>query len=88
MLATWANSRDEWARYIVRTVLSTGRPLTLDNAEHAYQLFRQEKLVDERELQVEPPLEIEASSDTAERPLAIVRISDVTGVNALAPLGR
>lgn len=82
-LADWANRSDEWARFIVRQVLSTGRPLPSNDVDHAYNLFRQEKSLDERILPPEAPLEIEASQDVADLPLAITKVSDVTGVNAL-----
>ncbi len=82
-LAEWANQQDEWLRSIVRVVLSTGRPLPPGEVENVYSLFRQEEALDKRELPVEPKLELEAGSDEAELPLAITKISNVSGVNAL-----
>jgi len=82
-LATWANEQDEWLRFIVRHVLSSGRPSTEAVLEQAYALFRQEKSLDPRLLPVEPPLAVEARDEDAELPLAITRLADVTGVNAL-----
>ena len=84
-LADWANGNDEWSRFIVRQVLSTGRPLSPNDIDHAYDLFRQEKSLNERELPAEPPLEVQTRPDEAELPLAITKISEVTGVNALIP---
>ena len=84
-LADWANGNDEWSRFIVRQVLSRGRPLSPNDIDHAYDLFRQEKSLNERELPAEPPLEVQIRPDEAELPLAITKISEVTGVNALIP---
>jgi hypothetical protein len=41
-LATWANSQDEWVRYIVRHILNTGTALSDTEVDYAYTLFRQE----------------------------------------------
>lgn len=82
-LATWANAQDEWLRHIVRHVLSSGRALTDDEAEGAYQLFRQEKALDHRVLDSEPAISIDGRQDDAELPLLITKVSDVTGVNAI-----
>ena len=84
-LATWANGQDEWVRYIARQVLSTGRPLTDGDVDTAHALFRQEKGLDERTLPTEDPLSVESSEEDSELPLAIARLSEVTGVNAIVP---
>jgi len=85
MLATWANGADEWARHIVRHVLSTGRSLSGDQINAACQLFRQEKALDERSLPAEEPLAVAASEAEVEEPLSLTKISEVVGVNALEP---
>jgi hypothetical protein len=82
-LATWANSQDGWLRYIVRQVLSTGRPLVGEDRATAYVLFRQEKSLDERTLPVEAALTADAQEADAELPLAITKLSGVIGVNAI-----
>lgn len=82
-LATWANDQDEWLRFIVRHVLSSGRSLAEEVLGEAYALFRQEKGLVSRSLPVEPPLAVEAHDEDAELPLAITKLSDVIGVNAL-----
>lgn len=83
MLAEWANENDEWIRHVVRQVLSTGRPLTAEDAEQAYQLFRQEKSLDPRTEPEVPALTMAASAEEADEPLVITKLSNVTGVNAL-----
>jgi energy-coupling factor transporter ATP-binding protein EcfA2 len=85
ILADWANDNDEWIRFVVRQVLDTGLALSPEDAEDAYQLFRQEKAFDERTAPVIPPLTTVASPDEADEPLTIEKLSDVTGVNALVP---
>lgn len=81
--AAWANDSDEWVRYLVGQVLSGRCAACADDIEHAYQLLRQEKAIDERVLPVVAPLAIDQTSDDAEEPLSILKIADITGVNAL-----
>jgi recombinational DNA repair ATPase RecF len=83
--AAWANSQSEWIRHIVRKVIGSGRALSDDDIDMAYNLFRQEKGLDERVLPKEPPLSVDPSTESAEAPLTIVRLSEVHGVNALVP---
>jgi energy-coupling factor transporter ATP-binding protein EcfA2 len=84
-LADWANQSDEWVRFVVRQVLSTGRTLATIDVDSAYQLFRQEKSLDKRVLPPEALLEVEATEDVADLPLTITKVSGVTGVNAIVP---
>lgn len=84
-LAAWANGQDEWVRYIVRQVLSAGRPLPDGDVDTTYALFRQEKGLDERTLPAEDPLAVESKEEDSELPLAISKLSEVTGVNAIVP---
>lgn len=83
VLAAWANEQDEWVRSIVRRVLSSGRALEGDDLAAAYEHFRQEKGLDERILPVEPDLAVDATEEDAELPLAVTKLSEVAGVNAL-----
>lgn len=87
LLSEWANEADEWVRYIVRQVLTGAGPLGADEAALAYDLFRQEKAFDARNLPAEGPLATLKSEDEAIEPLALTSISDVTGVNALTAGG-
>lgn len=83
LLADWANAKDEWVRLLVAEVIATARPVGESMADKAYQLFRQEKALDERELPVVPQLNIEARQDESAPPLTLTRISEVHGINAL-----
>lgn len=83
ILAAWANSNDEWVRLLVSEVIATGRPVPATTIEKAYQLFRQEKAVDERVLPTVGDLSTESRQDEKAAPLTLVRLSEVRGVNAL-----
>ncbi|MFL0503544.1 AAA family ATPase [Kocuria rhizophila] len=83
LLSEWANSSDEWVRYIVRHVLTGAGPLSNDEAAGAYALFRQEKAFDKRELPTEGALATLESEDEAIEPLILTSIANVAGVNAL-----
>lgn len=87
MLSEWANSSDEWVRYIVRHVLTGGAPLGSEEETEAYALFRQEKAFDTRELPAEEPLATLEREDEAIEPLKLTTLSDVVGVNALVEGG-
>lgn len=84
-LAKWANASDEWVRFVVRQVLSSGQPLDTDALDSAYELFRQEKSFDNRALPKEAELETSVADDAKEDPLVITRLADVHGVNAIVP---
>jgi hypothetical protein len=87
LLSEWANSSDEWVRYIVRQVLSGGGPLAAEDTSVAYSLFRQEKAFDSRELPTEERLATPAREDEVIEPLTLTSLSEVTGVNALVEGG-
>ncbi|WP_246540870.1 AAA family ATPase [Mycobacterium spongiae] len=87
LLSEWANSSDEWVRFIVRHVLQGGGPLESDEEANAYALFRQEKGFDIREFPVEQPLSTFEGEDEAIEPLTLTSLSDVAGVNALVEGG-
>lgn len=83
LLANWANGSDEWVRFLAGDVLSTGRPVSDGAVAQAYELFRQEKALNERILPVVAELSVEARRDEAAPPLSITKLSDIHGVNAL-----
>lgn len=85
LLAEWANSGDEWVRLLVSEVLASGRPVGTTVIDRAYELFRQEKALDDRTLPVVDELSTEAPHDESAPPLSVVRMSEVRGVNALVP---
>ncbi|MBB1496485.1 AAA family ATPase [Propioniciclava sp. MC1595] len=85
VLAAWANEQDEWVRAIVRQVLNSGRALPAAALDAAHSLFRQEKGIDERTLPSEAPLAVDLTEEDAALPLAVTKLSEVTGVNAIVP---
>lgn len=82
-LGRWANDQDEWVRLIVSEVIATGHPANSSIIDSAYQLLRQEKAIDDRQLPTIPKLTIEARQDESALPLSLSRLSEVRGVNAL-----
>lgn len=85
LLAKWANASDEWVRLLVAEVIASGRPVGESTIDRAHQLFRQEKALDERTLPAVEQISTEARQDETAPPLSVVRLSEVRGVNALAP---
>lgn len=85
VLAAWANRGDEWIRYLVGQVLNTERPVVESDVDYAYQLFRQSKALDKRTLPAQPELAVDVAEAEVEASLAITKLSDVQGVNALVP---
>lgn len=85
LLAQWANENDEWVRVLVGEVIATGRAVGESVITQAHQHFRQEKALDERVLPAVPHLSTEARQDESAPPLALSRLSEVRGVNALSP---
>lgn len=85
LLAKWANSGDEWVRFLVSEVIASGRPVGEATIEKAYQLFRQEKALESRTLPAVDQLSVESRQDEAAPSLSIDRLSGVRGVNALVP---
>lgn len=83
MLADWANNQDEWVRYLVSEIILSGGPVSASGIDYAYQLFRQEKTLEQRTLPQVEPLTIESSQDETAPELTLTRISKVRGVNAL-----
>lgn len=83
LLSNLANGQDEWLRRIIRLVLASAKPCTETDVRGAYELFRQEKQLDDRTLPSEPELVLEADDQEADEELALVSLSKVVGVNAI-----
>ncbi|SRR6266446_1642249 len=82
-LAEWANLKDEWTRRIVRLVLASGKPPSEADIAKVYQLFLEEKRLEPRTIPVEEPIASAATVAEREDALALTRLSDVVGVNAI-----
>jgi energy-coupling factor transporter ATP-binding protein EcfA2 len=85
LLAVWANERDEWVRSLVGEIIQSGAPVSESQIAGAYELFRQEKGLDVRTLEIVEPLSVDATTDETAPPLTISRLSEVESVNALVP---
>jgi energy-coupling factor transporter ATP-binding protein EcfA2 len=85
LLADWANANDEWVRLLVAEVIATGGPVSTSTIDKAYQVFRQEKALDRRELPAVEKIDLIARQDESAPPLTLTRLSEVHGVNALVP---
>lgn len=85
VLAHWANSADEWVRFIVRCVLTSGSAATEDEINAAYGLFREEKGLDDRVSPEQPEIAATPAEDDSTSLLTIKQLSEVQGVNALVP---
>ena len=83
LLADFANESDDWVRYLVADVLANGVSAPEAMIADAYDLFRQEKALEERVLPTVPQIATAATETEKTAPLSIVRLSDVHGVNAL-----
>src|SRR5450755_1781020 len=69
LLAAWANDQDEWVRSIAGEVIQSGVALTESQIDSAYELFRQEKGLDERTLDTVESLAVDATVDETAPPL-------------------
>ena len=85
LLAIWANEKDEWVRSLVGEIIQSGAPASETQVDSAYELFRQEKGLDERTLESVESLGTDATIDETSPPLSISSLSEVQGVNALVP---
>ena len=86
-LAQWANGSDEWVRRLVRQVLGSSGPVSEHEQASIYQLLLEEKGIDDRTLQTEPPLASPAQPLAQSEPFHLARISNIRGVNALVEGG-
>lgn len=87
LLASWGNEKDEWVRSVVGNVIQGGVALTEAQIEGAYELFRQEKGLEERTAPIVEPLAVDTTVDETAPTLTITKLSEVQGVNALVPGG-
>ncbi|MDO4900568.1 AAA family ATPase [Actinomyces sp.] len=85
LLAEWANDNQEWLRSLVAEVIARGRPVEGATIDNAYQLFRQENGLDVRLLPAVDKINVTDQRDESLPSLYLTRISEVHGVNALAP---
>lgn len=85
ILATWANSQQNWVRAVVGEIIDTRAPLSANALEPGYALFLAENKLSSDEPSDVPSLEPGDSEASSGPALTIQRISDVRNVNRLAP---
>lgn len=85
LLADWANTNEEWVRFLVSEVIASRGRLDDLTIGKIYQLLRQENALDRRTLAVVEKLDTESRQDESAPPLTLIRLSEVHGVNALVP---
>lgn len=84
-LIDWANAQESWVRALVAEALATGKPLTGAALDRLYAQLLVEKGLATGEPREAPPLAAPSRAPaTAADALALVRLSGVHGVNALA----
>lgn len=84
ILIAWANEQDHWVRAIVSEVIAARRELADKSIEAAYALLLAEKGLSNDSAPNQPLLSAEAAPEENADDLRIVRLSGLTGVNALA----
>jgi hypothetical protein len=84
LLVEWANAQDHWVRQLVAEVLSSGARPSADAIDAIFAAFLAEKDLSDETAAVVPPLMLEEAAEAAAEALLITRLSEVTGVNALA----
>ncbi len=85
LLIDWANEQDNWIRSIVSEVLATRRPVAEQTLDAAYTMFLAEKHLSDDPPPVVPMLGAGDASEETFDDLRLTRISNVAGVNAIAP---
>jgi hypothetical protein len=85
MLIQWANAQDHWVRAIVAELLTTGEPLADPQLAHHFERMMREKQLLDGEITEVPQLGALTASVGQTHSLKLTALSDVRGVNALAP---
>lgn len=86
ILVAWANRQSRWVRFVVREVLAAEGPVGETTIDQAFSIFLADEqiAVDAGDVDV-PPLSNVVGGATASMPVRLLKLSDVQGVNALAP---
>jgi recombinational DNA repair ATPase RecF len=84
LLIDWANEQDHWVRAIVTEVIAARRALSDASVAAAYDMFLAEKGLSSAAPPAAPLLAQGATATENTEELRLTRLSNVTGVNALA----
>jgi hypothetical protein len=85
LLVDWANKQDAWVRHLVREIMSSRRPLGDDQADELYDAYLVEKGLADGTAPADAPLPYPTDGLAATETLRLVRMAEVSGVNALTP---
>ncbi|MCY3894537.1 MAG: AAA family ATPase [Acidimicrobiaceae bacterium] len=86
ILVRWANGQPAWVRFVVSEVLAVGGPVGPATVDEAFSLFLAgEQLSDGAQAPDVPMLSDGGGSAANGLPIRLLKLSDVQGVNALAP---
>jgi hypothetical protein len=84
LLVGWANGQDAWLRHLTSEVIAAGRPLSPGQMDAIYQTFLVEKALALGDPVNVPMLTDDSPLADSGSSLALVRLSDLKNVNALA----
>lgn len=86
ILVAWANQQSRWVRFVVGEVLAAEGPVGKTTIDQAFSIFLADEgiVVDAGDIDV-PALSNVVGGATAGLPVRLLKLSDVQGVNALAP---
>jgi hypothetical protein len=85
LMVDWANKQDGWVRSLVDSVLTSSGEVSENTLESVYQRYLAEKGLSDATLEPIEALTIGEAAVATKSPLSIERLSEVRGVNALAP---
>ncbi len=85
LLVTWANQQDHWVRALVAEIIDSRKGIGDEQVKHFYDLLLLEKELKQGESPSVPTLNTDGNANEQEDAFAIVKLSDVERVNALAP---
>lgn len=85
LLVDWANKQDGWIRSVVDAVLSSSGEISENTLDSVYQRYLAEKGLSDATVDPVEALTIGEAMVATKSPLSIDRLSEVRGVNALAP---
>ncbi|WP_419551740.1 AAA family ATPase [Candidatus Poriferisodalis sp.] len=86
VLIEWANRQQSWVRYLVGEVLAAAGPVGREVVDGAFAIFLAEDgLSDDADFTGIPALVDEGHLGSGDDPIRLLKLSNVHGVNALAP---
>ena len=86
LLVDWANAQDAWVRHLAGETILNGQAPSEALLDAVYATFLAEKGLSDSSATVDiPKLELASTEDVIEEALELISLSQIQGVNALAP---